>query len=474
MLFCSLAFFAFFLVVFPTYWALPWPRARVGLLLAVSLFFYSCWSPWLAGVVLTSATLDYLLARGLDGCRSPGRRRALVLVSVTANLGLLCFFKYANFFLGSLASTLRFCGASASLPALSVVAPIGISFYTFEAISYVVDVYRGRLRAERRLSHFLVFILFFPHLVAGPIVRAGEFLPQVARRQRWSWLRARAGVELFLVGLLKKWALGDRMAAFADPVFGDPSAYRQGAVWLALIAYALQIYGDFSGYSDMALGLAHLFGYHLSRNFRLPYLSANVTEFWRRWHISLSSWLRDYLFIPLGGSRGGLWATGRNLLLVMALGGLWHGASWTFVLWGVLHGGLLVVHRAFQAVCRRLPLLGRLLESAAGTALRVGLTFLTVSLLWVLFRCQTLGQAAAFYQGLVIPRPGVIVPLPAVGVTLTALAVALCHALAVRGLWQRLADRLPGPLLGGAYALLLTAALILAPVVDKAFIYFQF
>ncbi|MFM7148206.1 MAG: MBOAT family O-acyltransferase [Gemmataceae bacterium] len=333
MLFCSLEFLVFFLVVFTVYWSMPWQRARVWLLLGASYYFYASWNKWLALIIFFSTTLDFLVARQIARTETPAWRKLLVGVSVTANLGLLCYFKYVNFFLDSLRDALNACGAQVSLPVLSVILPIGISFYTFEAINYIVDVYRRHVEPERNLANFLLFILFFPHLVAGPIVRARDFLPQIRRRKTWNWARAQVGVQLFLMGLIKKWVIADRMAAFADPVFANPSAYGTETIWVAMFAYAMQIYGDFSGYSDMALGTAHLFGYHLTLNFNMPYLSRNISEFWRRWHISLSTWLRDYLFIPLGGSRGGSWMTYRNLLITMTLGGLWHGASWNFVLW---------------------------------------------------------------------------------------------------------------------------------------------
>src|SRR5581483_1953863 len=300
MLFCSQAFLFFFGVVFLAYWALPWRQARTYLLLLSSLYFYSCWSPWLACMIMASTAGDFFLARGMERFATPAARRLLLLVSVAGNLGLLCYFKYANFFLRSLEDALQALGASSSLPILSVMLPVGISFYTFEAISYSVDVYRGKIRAERDLANFMLFILFFPHLVAGPIVRARDFLPQVRLAKRWNWTRLQLGVELILLGLVKKLALADRMADFVDPVFGDPAAYRCWSAWLAVFAYALQVYGDFSGYSDIAIGCAHLLGYRLAPNFNMPYLSTNIAEFWRRWHISLSSWLRDYLFLPLG------------------------------------------------------------------------------------------------------------------------------------------------------------------------------
>jgi alginate O-acetyltransferase complex protein AlgI len=282
------------------------------------------------------------------------------------------------------------------------------------------------------------------------------------------------GVQLFLMGLFKKLAVADRMALFVDPVFADPGAHASGAVWCAVIAYALQIYCDFSGYTDMALGIAHMLGYKLALNFNMPYLSTNVSEFWRRWHISLSSWLRDYLFLPLGGSRGGAWKTCRNLMIVMALGGLWHGASWTFVAWGVLHGLLLVGHRGVRAFCQARPRLDELLRTAAGTAFCCGLTLLCVCVGWVFFRATTFGDAGEVLRRMVLPSDGLGSPLPRVGLWATVLVVAVCHALGASGLWKKWELRLPAPVLGCGYSVVLTLALVLAPPTGKAFIYFQF
>src|SRR5579884_347998 len=433
MLFCSLAYLGFFAAVFTLYWSLPWPRLRVWLLLAASFVFYASWNKWLAALVFACTAADYLLARGMDACSARPPRRLLLAVSLCMNLGLLAYFKYANFFLASLQEGLHAGGVSASLPLLSVLLPVGISFYTFEAINYTVDVYRRRIPAERDLGHFLLFITFFPHLVAGPIVRARDFLPQVRAPKRWSWPRAQVGVQLFLLGFFKKVAVADRLAFFVDPVFAHPGLYGSGATWLATLAYALQIYCDFSGYSDMALGSAHLLGYKLAVNFSLPYLSLNVSEFWRRWHISLSTWLRDYLFIPLGGSRGGRWRTARNLLLTMTLGGLWHGANWTFVLWGLAHGLLLIVHRAFRGLCSARPWLERRLAGAGGTLGRGALTFLAVTLCWVLFRAPSLAVAGEVFARLLLPHDGRPMPLPVVSLIALLLAAAVAHTAARLG-----------------------------------------
>jgi alginate O-acetyltransferase complex protein AlgI len=520
MLFCSFHFLAFFTAVFTVYWILDrraekvaafliaaaflgyrgcsgtainldWQvglalsicvavvqsrfvgvhQARVWLLLMASFCFYASWNKWLALLILATTFMDYCVGLGLDAITLQSRRRLLLLLSLAVNLGILVYLKYANFFLDSLRASL---GADASSPLLEVILPIGISFYTFEAINYTVDVYRRRAPAERDLAHFMLFILFFPHLVAGPIVRAKDFLPQIRRRKRWDWMRLELGAQYFLMGLFKKLAIADRMAQYVDPVFADPTQYKSFAIWVAVLAYALQIYCDFSGYTDMALGCAHALGYKLTRNFNMPYISANVAEFWRRWHMSLSGWLRDYLFIPLGGSRGTRWQTFRNLLLTMTLGGLWHGASWTFVAWGVLHGLLLIGHRLFQEFVKPRPRLDALLCSVPGSAFRIGLTFLTICLTWVFFRAQTFAQAAEVLKRLFASHEGLGPPVHDLGVWLTIAVVVICHVLGFNGLWKRFEPRFPNPMRGLGYATVLTAALVLAPLSGKAFIYFQF
>jgi len=475
MLFCSEAFLAFFCVVFAAYWLMPWPRARVWLLLGASFYFYASWNHWLALIICVTSAMDYFVALGMERSERPLWRRTLLIGSLLVNLGLLVYFKYANFFLQSLEEGLKAAGAQASLPVLSVILPVGISFYTFEAINYTVDVYRRKVPAERSLANFLLFITFFPHLVAGPIVRARDFLPQVRRPKRWDWLRLQLGAQFFLVGLFKKLVIADRMAMYADPVFANPEAYRSGAVWIAVIAYALQIYCDFSGYTDMALGTAHMLGYKLALNFNMPYIASNISDFWRRWHISLSSWLRDYLFIPLGGSRGGRWLTARNFMITMTLGGLWHGAAWTFVIWGVLHGVYLIVHRAFADFCKTRPRLDGVLQSAPGTCLRVALTLLAVCVGWVFFRATTFTIAGTMLHRLVVPHAGLATPLWHWGVWLTVLVVVAAHLTATRTDFRRkLIVTTPAPALGVSYALLLTLILVLTPDTGKAFIYFQF
>lgn len=474
-LFCSSEFLVFFTLVFALYWALPWRAARIGLLLIASFYFYASWNKRLALLIAATTVLDYLLALGMDRLASPRGRKLLLYLSLSVNLGLLCYFKYANFFLASLDEVLIAAGAPRWFNTLRVILPIGISFYTFEAINYTVEVYRRRVPAERNLAHFLLFILFFPHLVAGPIVRARDFLPQVRVPKRWNWHRIHLGVQFILMGLFKKLVIADRMAWFVDPVYADPGRYHSGTAWLAVFAYGLQLYGDFSGYSDLAIGTAHLLGYKLARNFNMPYLAVNVADFWRRWHMSLSSWLRDYVYIPLGGSRGGEWKTHRNLFLTMTLCGLWHGAAWPFVGFGVVQGLYMMIHRVFHRVCRQHPRVDAVLRSPPCTLLRWALTFGTFCLSLVLFRSADFATVGHMFQRLFQPAFGQQgPPLPVMGFWLAAGVMAAAHLLRHFGLWPRWSWRLPPSLLGVGYAAVLMVALLLAPHGGKAFIYFQF
>jgi alginate O-acetyltransferase complex protein AlgI len=477
MLFCTLDYLLFFVAIFTVYWSMPWHRARVWLLLAGSFFFYACFNKWLALLIGVSTAVDYFIALGIDRPGAPPRqRKLLMIISVVANLSLLCYFKYANFFLDSAVEGLRALGVplSAWRP-LQIILPVGVSFYTFEAINYVVDVYLGKARAERNLGHFMMFITFFPHLVAGPIVRARDFLPQVRRRKHFSWLRMHVGTQYVLMGLFKK-TIADRMAMFADPVFAEPWSYRTGAAWLAIVGYAIQLYCDFSGYTDIAIGCAQMLGYRLAENFNMPYLATSITDYWRRWHISLSTWLRDYLFIPLGGSRGSVWFNSRNLFITFTLAGLWHGAAWHFVMFGVLQGALLSVHRPFKDYCKTHPRLDAWLQSARGTALRWGVTLLTILLGYVLFRAESFFQAHWFYYRLLVPASAGLQqsPMPNAGLWLVVAILVLAHIGGVQRWWERLQVRLPAPVLGSSYVTVLTAALMLAPDGAKPFIYFAF
>lgn len=462
--FVSQQFLGFFAITFAGYWMLPWHRARMVWLLVASAVFYMSWNPLLIALILFSASVDYLAAIALTKTENHRLRKALLVGSISVNLCLLGFFKYAGFLVHNAWSFCNLVGLDFDQPVFKIALPLGISFYTFETISYVVDVYRRRIQPERNLLDYALFILFFPHLIAGPIVRPGDFLPQTRLAKRWSWNRLQLGVRLFLLGLFKKAVLADNLGAVADPVFANPAGYGTFETWLAVLAYTFQIYGDFSGYSDMAIGIAHLFGFKLHANFDMPYLSANIAEFWRRWHISLSSWLRDYLYIPLGGSRHGALATYRNLILTMLLGGLWHGASWTFVAWGLYHGVLLALHRLVVGDRKLLP-----------RPVGIPLTFLAVAIGWVFFRAQTFPDAALVLTHLVQPIAGAALRPELVGMAIACLVLMLIGHLLGRLGWDATWDRrLPEPLVGATLALALLLILLFIPEDGKAFIYFQF
>ncbi|MBY0505727.1 MAG: MBOAT family protein [Bryobacteraceae bacterium] len=369
MLFNTAQFFAFFAAVLLLFYTLPWFAARKWLLLVASYYFYASWNVNFVPLLLTLTLVDYFCARWIEKSAKP---RVALIISLSANLGFLAFFKYTNFLASQVT---QLTGQPARV--FDIVLPLGISFHTFQSISYIVDVYRGQQTAVRSLPDYALFIAFFPQLVAGPIVRARDFFRDLLAWQAPSGEEIRLGAWLMLLGLTKKMAFADRFAIVADGYFGNPVPGQWTAI-TATLAFGLQIFFDFSGYTDMAIGMAKLLGFHFPENFRRPYLASSITDFWRRWHISLSSWLRDYLYIPLGGSRHGSWRTYRNLLLTMLLGGLWHGASWNFVVWGGYHGLLLGVERA-----------ARLDEPRGWLRLpRLALTFVLVMLGWVFFRAN--------------------------------------------------------------------------------------
>ena len=342
MIFHSLDFIFFFVAVTALYWTLP-HRAQNILLFIASYFFYGFIHPWFLILIATSTVIDYCAARGMEAY--PQYRKRFLWLSVISNFGMLGFFKYFNFFVENVAATLNVVGLAVDGPVLRILLPVGISFYTFQAMSYTIDVYRGELRARRSLLDLAVFISFFPHLVAGPIQRASYLLPQVESRRRFVAEKARSGFILICWGYFKKLVIADNVGIIANKVFAlaDPTFY---ILWAGVFAFAIQIYTDFSAYTDIARGTSRWLGFELTENFDHPYLARSPADFWRRWNISLSTWFRDYVYIPLGGSRGGTWTWMRNVLITFLLSGLWHGASWNYVLWGFYHGVLLVLTRA--------------------------------------------------------------------------------------------------------------------------------
>ncbi len=467
--FQSYEFWLFFAVVAALFYLLP-RRAGRWVLLIASYYFYARWNAWYVLFLWILTASDYAIGLWLERARAeerPGLRGMLAL-GVAANLGFLATFKYANFATGTVAALV---GMHENPYLVNLFVPIGISFHTFQSISYLVDVYRGKTRAVRSPFDYALFLAFFPQLLAGPIVRAGLFFGELfswrpPSPQDVTYGMARAGF-----GLFKKMAIADGFASVSNGYF-DAIASHPGApaAWSAVFAFGMQIYFDFSGYSDIAIGCARMLGFVFPENFNLPYLATSVTDFWHRWHMTLSTWLRDYLYIPLGGSRGGKLATLRNLMLTMLLGGLWHGAQWTFVAWGGVHGVLLCIERVLG--------IGREGDAPRGPAAlpRIAVTFALVTLAWVLFRAQNFADALAVYRALVVGGAG---PWGIAGwqAVLTAgvagfgaLRLAL-DRLGIRPGWADLRPRMQAAALGG---LLLVLMLLTWPGLSPTFIYFKF
>lgn len=459
MLFNSLEFLLFFLAVFAAYRIAPlaWKKP---LLLGASLWFYAAWDWRFLGLILVSSGTDLVCGRIMHRDDREKVRKAWLLVSLVVNLGILGFFKYFNFFLDS------FQGAFPSIPvpALEIILPVGISFFTFQSLSYTIDIYRREIEPVSALDFFL-FVTFFPQLVAGPIVRAVEFLPQLRKLPGLDWNLVGEGALWFARGFLKKVFLANSLAAFADPVFADPEAHSGLHCLLATYAFAFQIYWDFSGYTDMAKGTALWFGFRFPENFNIPYLSASPREFWRRWHMTLSTWLRDYLYKALGGDRMGRLFTLRNLFLTMALGGLWHGANWTFVIWGCYHGALLALQRVLPGA--RKDSAGR----DPWRPLKIAATFHLVCVGWIWFRAESLSAANRFFARF---AAGDWAWQPSLA--FAAALLLLCYA------WQALSDTVQSRRLDGSWwqgfhsaATAVGCALAIAYSTESApFIYFQF
>src|SRR5213078_3200553 len=347
MSFVEFRFLWFFLIVFGVYWSMRENDARKIWLLFCSYIFYAAWNWKFTFLLLGSTTVDYIVGRMLARHKEHAWRRTWIIVSVCANLGVLGLFKYYNFFVSSASGFLAWLGLPASVSTLNIILPVGISFYTFHSMSYTIDVCRGRQRAISNFADLALFISFFPPLVAGPIVRAITFLPQLVSAKKFYDVDVRGAVMLFLAGFIKKACIADGVAPIVDRYFAHPATFTPTSAWIGVLFYAIQIYCDFSGYTDMAIAAARLLGYQLPNNFQFPYFARNVSDFWRRWHISLSTWLGDYLYIPLGGNRRGKLDTLKNVMITMVLGGIWHGASWRFALWGGVHGVGLCLTRLF-------------------------------------------------------------------------------------------------------------------------------
>ena len=462
MLFNSIEFLFFFPAVLALYFLLG-HRGQNVMLLAASYLFYGWWDWRFLGLIFVSTLIDYAAALAIARWRGTARARVAVVVSVVANLGILGFFKYFGFFVENLQAVLAAAGAPIQLSTLEIILPVGISFYTFQTMSYTIDVYRGDLDTTRDFVAFALFVSFFPQLVAGPIVRASELLPQVEQDRRVTGEDFREGLRLIGWGLFKKVFIADNLAVHVvDPIL-DPSLGLGGVtLLLGIYGFALQIYCDFSGYSDVAVGSARCMGFRMRPNFDLPYFATSPKEFWAGWHISLSTWLRDYLYVPLGGNRGG--HTHRNLILTMLLGGLWHGAAWKFIVWGAYHGALLVWFR------RRPPM------ARWPWALRVVAFFHFTCLGWLIFRARDLSDAGRILRSVVLELPLFYDP------DLVYLKSLLFYGgplilIQLAQYFRRprpVIDAIPVPIRGLVYAAFFYLFIVFGEFGGKEFIYFQF
>jgi alginate O-acetyltransferase complex protein AlgI len=472
LLFNSFEFFGFLAVVLVLYRFADHAKQN-AILLVASYVFYGWWDWRFLSLIALSTTIDFFCALAIAPERNPTVKRRLLLISLCSNLGILGFFKYFDFFVASGAGLLETLGFGVSIPTLSIILPVGISFYTFQTMGYTIDVYRGEQTPTRNFATFALYVAYFPQLVAGPIERSRRLLPQLTNARRVDGTDWVVGAQLIVLGLFKKLCIADGVAPYVDRAFSDPAGVQGPEMLLCVYLFALQIYGDFSGYSDIARGVSRLFGIRLVVNFRQPYLSESISEFWRRWHISLSTWLRDYLYISLGGNRSGSLRTYRNLSITMLLGGLWHGASWNFVIWGGLHGVFLALHRMWNPR-RSLTMEPEGVSSPAIRAIRIAVTFHLVCFLWIFFRAGDLAASTTVLTSLVSAWSA---PPPVFAITalIFMLAVLLLdwaardhpESLPIRDTWtawQR----------GLLFASLVVAISLIGDTNVRPFLYFQF
>ncbi len=485
MIFSTLTFLAFFVVVFIIYWFVLGAikdnnkrlKSRILFLILASYYFYMSWNPTFIFLILFSTILDYLLAKKIYQSETRKKKKLFLIISIIANLGFLGYFKYVNFILGTFnqASNAVTDGNGTNF-FVNVVLPVGISFYTFQSISYIIDVYNEKTKPAKNFTEFALYIGFFAHLVAGPIVRAIDFLPQLRENKYFKNINFQLAANYILLGLIKKLLIADNISPISDMLFANPEQYGTINTWVGVMAYTIQIYCDFSGYSDMAIGLAALLGYKFPENFNMPYTSTDITEFWRRWHISLSSWLRDYLFIPLGGSRVIKIKYYRNLMVTMLLGGLWHGASWNFVIWGGLHGLALIVHKLYKTNVSSKFSFNKV-NSALYNILAWCMTLVFVMVTWVFFRAQSFADAITILQNMFTLKQVLEYNIP-INFILLLLLMIIGHFWGKK-YFSKLEDHqghvFSNPYYQGIlYGIALLLVILFGSDDNQAFIYFQF
>ncbi len=467
MVFTQPIYFLFFAIVFCTFWGLKSHFWRKVTLLISSLVFYAWWDVRFLALIIFVIGTTYSASKFMGTTENKVHRKFAATLSITAALGVLAVFKYFGFFMESVNSALNLAGQETLSVTLKILLPVGISFYTFQAISYTVDVYKRKLSPNVPLLDYATYVAFFPQLVAGPVVRPQTFLPQIATPRVFNWQMLRPYIFMFMVGYFKKACLADNIAILIDPVYATPEIYNTATLYLTAFLYSVQIYCDFSGYTDMAIASAGLLGFRLRLNFMFPYFSKNIQLFWRRWHISLSSWLRDYLYIAMGGNRGGKFNMYRNLMLTMVLGGLWHGAGWNFIIWGFFHGAALIATRFI-----RLPQFENIPQFVMD-GVGIILTFIFVSFLWIFFRAQSFAQSFDFIQGLIVGRTGLTIEMgPVLLATLTG--AILFHIYNAVDHPAKYLGRIKRPVYGFGLGAMASLLIALTAATQQPFIYFQF
>ncbi len=406
MLFNSIDFAIFLPIVFILYWFVTNKNLKLQnfLIVVASYVFYGWWDWRFLSLILFSSLIDYFVGLGLLKQENPTKRKMLLWTSIIINLGFLGFFKYYNFFLDNFIAAFSFFGAEIQANSLNIILPVGISFYTFQTMSYSIDVYNRKLEPTKDFIAFSAFVSFFPQLVAGPIERATHLLPQFYKKRTFDYSKAVDGMRQILWGLFKKIVIADNCAEYANLIFNNSADYSGSTLVLGALFFTFQIYGDFSGYSDIAIGTSRLFGFDLMRNFNFPYFSRDIAEFWRRWHISLSTWFRDYLYIPLGGSRGGTWMKVRNTFIIFIVSGFWHGANWTFIIWGALNAIYFLPLLLTNSNRHNLEIVaqGKLLPSVKEFLFML-LTFGLTVFAWIFFRAENVGHAISYISEILSP-----------------------------------------------------------------------
>lgn len=483
MLFNSIDFAIFLPVVFILYWFVTNKNLKLQnfLIVAASYLFYGWWDWRFLSLIFFSSLVDYLVGLGLLSQNNLRKRKILLLISILVNLGLLAFFKYYNFFLENFITAFSFFGAKINAGSLNIILPVGISFYSFQTLSYSIDVYRRKLQPTKDFIAFSAFVSFFPQLVAGPIERATNLLPQFYKKRIFNYSLAVDGMRQILWGLFKKIVIADNCAEFANYIFNNSAELNGSALVLGVIFFAFQIYGDFSGYSDIAIGTSRLFGFDLMRNFNYPYFSRDIAEFWRRWHISLSTWFRDYLYLPLGGSRGGTWFKIRNTFIIFIVSGFWHGANWTFIAWGALNAIYFLPLLLTKTNRTNLTVVaqGKLFPTLKELFLMIS-TFLLALLAWIFFRAENMNHALGYIAGIFTSS---FLEMPNLSEITRAMTIVSLIIIFIFIEWlgrenqfaiQNFGINWPRPLRWAFYSLIIFIIGLFMPSVESPFIYFQF